>query len=318
MQTLPPLNAIRAFEAAARNRSFSRAAKELHVTQGAISRHIKTLEESLSCQLFLRHPQGVELTAAGEQLLPDLTSSFERITQAIRQVSVSDKELKIIAAPTMAIRWLIPYLQQYQDEYPDIRVSTSWFKSSYDEFFDGGFDIGIDCESSSVTRPEGLESMFLMSESLTPVCSPRYIETVGPINNPQDMTALTLIHSTPDRWDWRMWFESTGIDVSHATQGREFDTAEMAISAAINGMGVAVVDTNIIQSELKDGRLVAPLDIVVREGTGYHLFTKRGRLQERKLKTFVDWILQKARLEEENNNLSNEATQGSILATGRS
>ncbi len=86
MQTLPPLNAIRAFEAAARNRSFSRAAKELHVTQGAISHHIKTLEDSLSCQLFLRHPQGVELTDAGEQLLPDLTSSFERITQAIRQV----------------------------------------------------------------------------------------------------------------------------------------------------------------------------------------------------------------------------------------
>ena len=87
MQALPPLNAIRAFEAAARNRSFSRAAKELHVTQGAISRHIKTLEESLNCQLFLRHPQGVELTDAGEQLLPDLTSSFERITQAIRRVS---------------------------------------------------------------------------------------------------------------------------------------------------------------------------------------------------------------------------------------
>lgn len=308
MQALPPLNAIRAFEAAARNRSFSRAANELHVTQGAISRHIKTLEESLNCQLFLRHPQGVELTDAGEQLLPDLTSSFERITEAIRQVSVSDKELKIIAAPTMAIRWLIPYLQQYQDEFPDIRVSASWFKSSYEEFFDGGFDIGIDCESSSVERPEGLESMFLISESLTPVCSPEYLKTVGPINNPQDMAGFTLIHSTPNQWDWRMWFEHIGIDESYADQGQVFDTAEMAISAAINGMGIAIVDMNLIQSELKDGRLVTPVNIVLHEGTGYHLFTKRGRFQERKLKTFVDWIMKKARLEEEKNILSNEST----------
>ena len=308
MQALPPLNAIRAFEAAARNRSFSRAANELHVTQGAISRHIKTLEENLNCQLFLRHPQGVELTDAGEQLLPDLTSSFERITQAIRRVSVSDKELKIIAAPTMAIRWLIPYLQQYQVENPDIRISTSWFKSSYDEFFEGGFDIGFDCESSSITRPEGLESMFLISESLTPVCSPEYLKAAGPINNPQDMADFTLIHSTPNQWDWRMWFEHIGIDVSHADQGRVFDTAEMAISAAINGMGIAIVDMNFIQAELKDGRLVAPVDVVLREGTGYHLFTRSGRLQERKLKTFVDWILQKAKLEEKNNNFSNEST----------
>jgi len=242
------------------------------------------------------------LTDAGEQLLPDLTSSFELITRAIRQVSVSDKELKIIAAPTMAIRWLIPYLQQYQDEYPDIRVSTSWFKSSYDEFFDGGFDIGFDCESSSVTRPEGLESMFLISESLTPVCSPEYLKAAGPINDLRDMSGFTLIHSTPDQWDWRMWCQHIGIDKSQADQGRVFDTSEMAISAAINGMGIAIADLNFIQAELKDGRLVAPLDIVVREGTGYYLFTKRGRLQERKLKTFVNWILKKTRLEEEGNN----------------
>ena len=309
MQTLPPLNAIRAFEAAARNRSFSRAAKELHVTQGAISHHIKTLEDSLSCQLFLRHPQGVELTNAGEQLLPDLTSSFERITQAIRQVSVSDKELKIISAPTLAIRWLIPYLQQYQNENPDIRISTSWFKSSYDEFFDGGFDIGIDSVSSAEEgRPDGLEPMYLKSESLTPVCSPEYLKSMPPITQPRDLVSFNIIHSSPNRWDWRLWFENVGLDVSEVKQERIFDTEEMAISAAINGMGVAVVDIDLVQSELNDGRLVAPVDIVVREGTGYYLFAKQGRFQERKIKTFVDWILKKARLEEENNNLSNEST----------
>jgi LysR family transcriptional regulator, glycine cleavage system transcriptional activator len=307
MKALPPLNAIRAFEAAARNRSFSRAANELHVTQGAISRHIKTLEQNLNCQLFLRHPQGVELTHAGEQLLPDLTTSFERITQAIRRVSVGDKELKIIAAPTMATRWLMPYLQQYQDENPDIRISASWFKSSYDEFYEGGFDIGIDCASSAAGRPEDLEPLYLKSESLTPVCSPEYLKSMPPIARPRDLTSFNIIHSTPDRWDWRMWFENIGVDVSEAKQERIFDTEEMAITAAITGMGVAIADINLVQSELNDGRLVAPVDIVVREGTGYYLFTKRGRFQERKIQTFVDWIVIKAKSEEEDNGQRNQS-----------
>jgi LysR family glycine cleavage system transcriptional activator len=300
MYALPPLNAIRAFEAAARNRSFSRAATELHVTQGAISRHIKTLEQNLNCQLFLRHPQGVELTNAGEQLLPDLTASFERITRAIRQVSVSDKELKIISAPTLATRWLMPYLQQYQDENPDVRISASWFKSSYDEFYEGGFDIGIDCASSAEEgRPDDLEPLYLKSESLTPVCSPEYLNSMPPITQARDLIGFNIIHSTPDRWDWRLWFGNIGVDVSEAKHERVFDTEEMAITAAITGMGMAVVDINLVQLEINDGRLVAPVDIVVREGTGYYLFTKRGRFQERKIQTFIDWIVKKAQSEEE-------------------
>jgi LysR family glycine cleavage system transcriptional activator len=300
MQTLPSLNAIRAFEVAARNRSFSRAANELHVTQGAISRHIKTLEQTLNCQLFLRHPQGVELTDAGEQLLPDLTASFERITRAIRQVAVSDKELKIISAPTLAIRWLMPYLQQYQEENPDIRISTSWFKSSYDEFYEGGFDIGIDNVSSAEGgRPDGLESFYLKSESLTPVCSPEYLKSIPTITQPHDLADLTIIHSSLNRWDWTLWFKSTGVAISDVKKERVFDTEEMAIRAAITGMGIAVVDINLVQSELNDGRLVAPVDIVVREGTGYYLFTKHGRFQERKIQTFIDWIVKKAQSEEE-------------------
>ena len=302
MQTLPPLNAIRAFEAAARNRSFSRAANELHVTQGAISRHIKTLEQNLNCQLFLRLPQGVELTHAGEQLLPDLTASFERITRAIRQVSVSDKELKIIAAPTLAIRWLIPYLQQYQNENPDIRISTSWFKSSYDEFFEGSFDVGIDSASSAEGgRPDGLESLYLKSESLTPVCSPEYLKSMPPITQPCDLASFNIIHSSPNRWDWRLWIENAGVDDSELKQERVFDTEEMAIRAAITGMGIAVVDINLVRSELNDGQLVAPVDIVVREGTGYYLFAKQGRFKERKIQTFIDWIVKKAQLEAKDN-----------------
>ena len=248
------------------------------------------------------------MTHAGEQLLPDLTASFERITRAIRQVSVSDKELKIIAAPTLATRWLMPYLQQYQDENPDVRISASWFKSSYDEFYEGGFDIGIDCASSADgKRPEDLEPLYLKSESLTPVCSPEYLKSMPPITQSRDLTGFNIIHSTPDRWDWRLWFENIGVDVSEVKQERVFDTQEMAITAAITGMGMAVVDINLVQSELNDGRLVAPVDIVVREGTGYYLFTKRGRFQERKIQTFIDWIVKKAQSEEEDNGLRSQS-----------
>lgn len=298
MQSLPPLNAIRAFEAAARNRSFSRAAKELHVTQGAISRHIKTLEHSLNCQLFLRHPQGVELTDAAEQLLPDLTASFERIGEAIRRTSVGDREIRIISAPTLAIRWLMPQLQKYQDQNPDIRITTGWFKSSHDEFFDGGFDIGIDCESFSARRPEGLETIYLIGEALLPVCSPAYLDSVPAIREPADLLQCKLIHPSPLRWDWRIWFEQAGVDPAEAKQETYFETEEMAISAAIAGMGMAVVNRRLIRSELGDGRLVAPIDYEVNEGTGYYLFTARGRLQERKIGAFVDWLLQQARAEQ--------------------
>ena len=107
-----------------------------------------------------------------------------------------------------------------------------------------------------------------------------------------------LIHPTSDRWDWCTWFEKTGVVSSGAKHERIFDTAEMAITAAIAGMGVAVIDLTFIQSELADGRLVAPLDVVVREGTGYCLFTKRGRFQERKIKAFVEWLLKQAQEEE--------------------
>ena len=203
------------------------------------------------------------------------------------------KELNIIAAPTLSIRWLLPYLQQFNDEYPDIRISSSWFKESYDEFFEGGFDLGIDCESGSGERPDGLESVYLVSEALAPVCSPGYLDRVAPIAEPRDLLNCSLIHPSPNRWDWKLWAENAGLDISVAEHERVFDTSEMAITAAIAGMGVAIIDLNFIQAELADGRLVQPLDIVVRQGTGYHLFSQKGRFQERKIKAFTDWILDK-------------------------
>ena len=128
-----------------------------------------------------------------------------------------------------------------------------------------------------------------------------------PIARSRDLTSFNILHSTPDRWDWRIWFENIGVDVSEAKQERIFDTEEMAITAAITGMGIAIADINLVQSELNDGRLVAPVDIVVREGTGYYLFTKHGRFQERKIQTFIDWIVKKAQSEEEDSGVRSQS-----------
>ena len=139
---LPPLNALRAFEAAARHQSFVRAAEELHVSQGAISRHVRLLEQQLGVALFQRRAQGIELTEQGRMLLPELTASLARIARAVRQVALSDRELRVATVPTFASRWLVRRLGRYQALHPASRVTLGllW---DFEEFFRGGFDVGI-------------------------------------------------------------------------------------------------------------------------------------------------------------------------------
>ena len=139
---LPPLNALRAFEAAARHTSFARAADELHVTQGAISRHVKLLEEHLGVALFRRLPQGIVATEAGQQLLPELSAAFERIGRAAGRTADTGRELRVLAAPSFASRWLVPHLPGYQSRHPDRRITLGLFLQRHDTFAGSGFDVG--------------------------------------------------------------------------------------------------------------------------------------------------------------------------------
>ncbi|MDJ0958927.1 MAG: LysR substrate-binding domain-containing protein [Arenicellales bacterium] len=291
---LPPLNAVRAFEAAARLENFSRAAAELHVTQGAVSRHVKVLEDFLGTQLFRRHPQGVELTETGRRLLPELTASFDRIGKAIQRVVVDDNEIKVISEPTFAARWLIPHLKRFHEQYPDLRVSTGLYKSNHNEFFEGNFDLGIEQAIANVVRPAELETRLLRQEALTPVCSRRLLEGGPKLTTYNDLESHTLLHPSPDGWDWRKWFSVAGVNPKEAKRGEFFETSEMAIRGAVAGMGITVGDLLLIQDELNAGQLVAPFDLVVSDGTGYFLVTQKGRFDETKIKAFVDWIIQEA------------------------
>jgi LysR family glycine cleavage system transcriptional activator len=188
---------LRAFEAAARHQSFARAADELHVTQGAVSRHVRLLEDELGTVLFRRHARGIELTAQGRALLPELTASFERIARAARRAADGDRELRVASPPTLAARWLVRRLAGFRDLRPDLRVALG-VNCSYDDFFRGGFDLGIADHDMDRDRPPGLEAVLLRREALTPVCAPALLrEDRGGLREPSDLERHVLLHPHP-------------------------------------------------------------------------------------------------------------------------
>jgi LysR family glycine cleavage system transcriptional activator len=292
---LPPLNALRAFEAAARHGSFSRAAEELHVTQGAVSRHVKLLEEHLGVALFRRRPQGISLSEPGSALLPELTAAFGRIGRAVRRTRATGGEIRVIAACTFASRWLVPRLGRLQERYPAQRVSTGLFwTGDYADYHDGGFDVGVSFHETTKPRPGDLDMIELWQEALTPVCAPQLLQGRKPLACPADLAGHALLHPSEDRVDWAKWLRAAGVAESDAERGQTFATMEMAVGAAIGGVGVAIADLHLIREELASGRLVAPFTLTVQDGSGYLLFTERGRFQEPKIASFRDWLLAEA------------------------
>lgn len=288
---LPPLNALRAFEAAGRYQNFSRAADELNVTQGAVSRHVKLLEEHLGVALFRRRAQGLELTEQGRALLPEVSASFERLAQAAGKAAHEDHVIRIIVPLTLATRWLIPRLSHFQERYPDLHVSTGLFIKNYDEFYKGNFDIGIDTFEQGRLRPSDFEAVLLRREALTPVCSPALLNRDPPLAKPSDLAQQVLLHPLEDRQDWRKWLRTARLAEVDVESGEVFQTMEMALRAAVGGLGVAIGDLLLIEDELVSGQLVAPFDLVLSEETGYFLFCRRARFREPKLAAFRDWLI---------------------------
>lgn len=290
---LPPLNALRAFEAAARHGSFVRAAAELHVTQGAVSRHIKLLEEHLGVMLFRRRPQGIALTEAGAALLPELTAAFGRIARAVRRTRAAGGEIRVIAAFTFASRWLVPRLGHLQARQPGQQVSLGVFwNKSYADFHEGGFDAGISFHDVTLPRPDDLDLIELWQEALIPVCAPELLRHGPPLAEPVDLARHALLHPTSSREDWSKWLRAAGLPELDAVAGQSFSTMEMAVGAAMGGVGVAIADLNLVREELAAGRLVAPFPLTARDGSGYLLFTEAGRFAEPNIAAFRDWLLE--------------------------
>lgn len=264
---LPSLTALKAFEATARLASVTRAADELHVTQSAVSRHLRTLEEELGLPLVRRVHRGIAITPAGRMLAASLSASFERIGETIERLTREKNSLRLRAVPSIGVRWLWPRLHRFEAAHPEVRLQVDilWYDMKPD---DVEHDIGIRLGRGAFSEKE---ASFLMAEQLTPVCAPALL-----LAHPRPWTAemlekLPLLHGAENWADWRTFVAGwSGGDVD-VERGSTFDVLDMAIRAAEAGRGVLAADINLIGEDFAAGRLVAPCDEVVPSGHAYYV-----------------------------------------------
>ena len=255
---LPPLNALRAFEAAARHNGYTAAADELCVTRGAISRQVRLLEEHLGVALFHRHARGVTLTETGKALLPVLSDCFSRISRETARIGARADDLRLICPPGLSIRWLFPRLADFRGAHPGIRV-----RLTTDFYGQGGLDpaehdLGLSLEHWPGRRA-GLKVQPLFPMLLAPACAPSLLEGRRPVTGPHDLTGLPLLHESPTREDWATWTRYFDVTVLDPANGETFPNLDLATRAATMGGGLVMADLFLCREELESGALVLPL-----------------------------------------------------------
>lgn len=308
---LPPLNALRAFEAAARHLSFSRAAEELHVTPAALSHQIKGLEEFLEVKLFIRKTRSVALTDAGRTLYPGLHAGFGQIRQAVTSLERirNDRVLVISAAPGFTAKWLTTRLYRFLTENPDIDARISATPTMVD-FEADGIDVAIrNSRIGGITDPE-LIAEKLVDITLLPVVSPRYLDQFGPLETPTDLARATLIFdesvaTSVDLPTWKDWFAAAGVDNVDLRRGLRFNSADHAVDAAVEGAGVLLSYYTIAYEDLRLGRLVCPFDIRLDTNRAFYFVCPVSSEHRPKVEAFREWLGR-----ERDNMLANPVTSG--------
>ncbi|CAO3382272.1 transcriptional regulator GcvA [Azospirillum argentinense] len=289
-RALPPLHALRAFEAAARHESFSKAADELCVTQGAVSRQIMGLEEWLGVPLFRRLTRRVELTDDGRALLPVLSESFDRIAGTAARLAARGRDLRIRVAFSFGIRWLMPRLVRFQACHPDVQVRVTVAWSSGLEFDPQEFDAAIPyCREV----PMGFAAAEVLPERLTVVCPPALAER---LRVPMDLGAIPLLHGCSEGQDWRAWLAAAGLPFFEALrQGAVFDAMDPAMQAAAAGMGATVADRMLCAEDVAAGRLVLPFPEIEASSGSYWFVCPEGMQDRPAVAAFRSWLLEEAR-----------------------
>jgi LysR family transcriptional regulator, glycine cleavage system transcriptional activator len=291
---LPSLNALRAFEAAARHQSFAKAASELCVTEGAVSRHVKVLEKELGVLLFRRLVRKVELTDQGRQLLPSLAGAFAQIADATSKVAAKKVELRIAAGPSLSIRWLVPRLERFRARNLGFAVRLTTTDLPMSLVTDGSHDLAINCGCwPEPGFPKEVKKVRLLAEATTPVCTPRFAEAVG-LDCPEKLHDIELLHSSSDYADWSTWaraFATTGFDVA---RGQIFPNRDLAYRAAIMSAGVTIGDLSLLGDELASGALMAPFpDLVFRSPLhDYYIVVRKDRWEEPRIAAFANWLIE--------------------------
>ncbi|KKC41398.1 LysR family transcriptional regulator [Devosia epidermidihirudinis] len=290
MSALPPLTAVRAFEAVARHLSFTKAAEELGMTQAAVSYQIKLLEERVGTPLFLRKPRQIALSEVGAKLAPQVEQAFELMRTAFDDTSGEvNNLLSITSVPTFASQWLAQNLGLFQIAHPDIAVRLDSSSGLVDLVRDQ-FDIGI--RTLPAPQASGVVSHLLLKADFSPLLSPKLAETIGGIKRPEDLLKLPVL-DPEDEW-LDLWFATAGVP-GYTTEGRPLSMLGLQSllgSAAMAGRGVAMLTPAFFRDEIASGRLIQPFPLLASAGWGYYLVYPESRRNAPKVKRFRDWMLE--------------------------
>ncbi len=295
-RAIPSLQALSCFEAAARHASYTRAAQELSLTQGAVSRQISALEAFVGVALFRRTRRGVALTERGTEYAAQVAqrlAALEQDTLDVMSTRGSGGTVHLAAVPTFATRWLIPRLPDLAAQHPDITVHIETRTRAF-LFADTAFDAALYAGSAEqVSQWAGTHSHHLLPEDVVPVCSPGLLGG-QPQLSPWAIAQMPLLQQSTRPLGWRQWFEAQGVDAPLALAGPRFELFSMTAAAAVHGLGLALVPRLLVDSELARGELVLACDQPLREQRAYYLITPE-RLDERPVVSrFLAWLVQSA------------------------
>jgi len=294
MRRLPPLNALRAFEATARHLSFKQAADELVLTPSALSHQVKGLEDYLGLPLFVRQTRSIALTEKGAQLLPYLTEGFDRLADGIRRLGAEtpDNVLIVSTGPAFAAKWLAPRVYRFVDLHPDIelRISANLKKSDFQE---DGVDVVVRFGNGDYP---GLFTEKLFDDYVIPLVSPHTVTEDRPLNTPADLAHHTLLHDESMAFmnepvGWAEWLRHAGVSGIDAERGPRFNHADHGIDAAVDGAGVVLGRTLLARRDIRLGHLVAPFDLRLPTGAAYWFCCPPPALEREKIRVFKDWLM---------------------------
>ena len=288
---LPSLNGLKAFEAAARHESFTRAAEELCVTQGAISHRVKALESELGLKLFIRERQRLVITEAGRSYLEVVRDALDRIASGTERLLQRQNSglLTVSTSPNFAAKWLVHRLGRFAEAHPgiDLRISAALH---HIDFARDDIDMAI---RHSDGQGNGLHVTRLCAETLIAVCSPTLLSGRNALRKPADLARHTLLHIN-DRSDWARWLEAAGAKNVDATRGPILNQASMALDAAVDGQGVALGRSALAAWDLMAGRLVRPFELSLPVPYAYWIVCPKATAKLPKITLFRDWLLAEA------------------------
>jgi LysR family transcriptional regulator, glycine cleavage system transcriptional activator len=295
---LPPLNALRAFEAVARHLSMKRAADELHVTPAAVSHQIKGLERHLGVALFRRLNRALLLTDEGQLCLPGVREGFERLAHAMDPLSARERRRVLVAsvAPSFATRWLVPRLDRLAAAHPDLELRIT-AEMEMADFRRDDVDVGIRFGPGNYP---GLRSDKLFSDTVMPMCNPDRVAGRAPPRKPADLVRYPLLHDDSlgkdaAAIDWASWLKAAGVDDPNPHRGSHFNHSDHALQAAINGLGVVLGRRALAEGDMAEGRLVAPFELHLPLTFSYYLVCPELMADRPKVVAFRDWLLAELR-----------------------